>query len=104
MLYPAVSNFRMANPHGTKFDNLVNRKSDTEDEVTDEMSSNKEQKEKWMYIYTRLLNLETLSLTVFGPKLFSVKSSLYNGFIFWQPTVCLKWAIKPLVFMLYQYS
>ena len=35
--------FRMANPHG-KFDNLVNRKSDTEDEVTDEMN-NKEQKE-----------------------------------------------------------
>ena len=66
MLYPAVSNFRMANPHGTKFDNnLVNRKSDTEDDLTDEMSNSKEQKEKWISIYTRLLRLRTFSLLVF---------------------------------------
>ena len=41
--------FRMANPHGIKLDNLLNRKSDTEDEVTDEMN-NKESKENG-YIY-----------------------------------------------------
>ena len=45
----------MANPHGTKLDSLLNRKSDTEDEVTDEMN-NKEPKENgYMYVFLCLM-------------------------------------------------
>ena len=49
--WPGVQ-FRMANPHGTKLDSLLNRKSDTEDEVTDEMN-NKEPKENgYIHVYS----------------------------------------------------